>query len=233
MIYRPHHIYLIHIDARQDYLFRSLLHLELEFTNIRLTRRRESSIWGGVSLLDVLIDSMSQLLDMGSKWQFVLNLSESDFPLRSIDSLEAFLAANKDRNFLKSHGRQTRQFIHKQGLDRVFHQCESRMWRVGDRTLPQGIRFDGGSDWIAITRSLAQYIVHQNNPLLQGYNSIRYSIIDVLFSEMKDGQINYQVKRIQVLSSFTTTHCFRRNRSSTCWFSTQRCALPTPMITCV
>jgi len=168
MIYRPHHFYLIHIDARQDYLFRNLLHLELKFANIRLSRKRESSIWGGASLLDVLIESMAQLLEMNTKWQFVLNLSESDFPLRSVDSLEAFLAGNKDRNFLKSHGRQTRQFIHKQGLDRVFHQCESRMWRVGDRALPQGIRFDGGSDWIAITRSLASYIVHQNNPLLQG-----------------------------------------------------------------
>ena len=167
-IYRPHHFYLIHIDARQDYLFRNLLHLELKFANIRLTRRRGSSIWGGVSLLDVLIQSMTQLLEMNVKWDFVLNLSESDFPLRSIEQLEAFLAANKGRNFLKSHGRQTRQFIHKQGLDRVFHECEKRMWRVGDRSLPTGIRFDGGSDWFVLTRQLANYIVHENNPLLQG-----------------------------------------------------------------
>ena len=171
IIYRPHHVYLIHVDARQDYLFRSLLQLELEYPNIRLSRKRHSSIWGGASLLDVLLQSMGQLLEIDSHWQFVFNLSESDFPLRSIESLEALLAVNPGRNFLKSHGRQTRQFIHKQGLDRVFHQCESRMWRVGDRNLPAGIRIDGGSDWVGLTRELVQYATtpsHSSDPLLRG-----------------------------------------------------------------
>nr|CAG4641469.1 EOG090X01AN [Eurycercus lamellatus] len=173
MIYRPHHIYLIHVDARQDYLFRNLLQLELKYPNIRLTRKRHSSIWGGASLLDVLLEAMEQLLEMDAHWQFAFNLSESDFPLKSVEKLEALLAANADRNFLKSHGRQTRQFIHKQGLDRVFHQCESRMWRVGDRTLPAGIRIDGGSDWFGITRQLAEYATTINgDPLLKGLKDL-------------------------------------------------------------
>lgn len=157
IIYRPHHVYLIHVDARQDYLFRNLLALELKYPNIRLTRKRHASIWGGASLLDVILEALEQLLEMDSRWQFAFNLSESDFLLRSIEDLESLLAANPGRNFLKSHGRQTRQFIHKQGLDRVFHQCEGRMWRLGDRSLPAGIRIDGGSDWIGVTRQLAQY----------------------------------------------------------------------------
>ncbi len=181
VIYRPHHVYLIHVDARQDCLFRSLLHLELEYPNIRLTRKRQSSIWGGASLLDVLLQSMEQLLEIDSQWQFVFNLSESDFPLRSIESLEALLAANPGRNFLKSHGRQTRQFIHKQGLDRVFHQCESRMWRVGDRNLPAGIRIDGGSDWVGLTRELVQYATapsQSSDPLLRGLKDFyRYTLL--------------------------------------------------------
>ncbi len=168
-------MYLIHVDGRQDYLFRSLLPLELKYSNIRLTRNRRASIWGGSSLLDVLLEALEQLLEMDSQWQFAFNLSESDFPLRSIEHLESLLAANPGRNFLKSHGRQTRQFIHKQGLDRVFHQCESRMWRIGDRTLPAGIRIDGGSDWIGITRELAQYAttnVREADPLLKGLKEV-------------------------------------------------------------
>jgi len=47
IIYRPHHFYLIHVDARQDFLFRSLLQLELKYPNIRLIRKRQTSIWGG------------------------------------------------------------------------------------------------------------------------------------------------------------------------------------------
>lgn len=181
VIYRPHHVYLIHVDSRQDFLFRSLLQLELKYPNIRLTRKRQSSIWGGASLLDVLLQSMEQLLEVDSQWQFVFNLSESDFPLRSIESLEALLAANPGRNFLKSHGRQTRQFIHKQGLDRVFHQCESRMWRVGDRVLPAGIRIDGGSDWVGLARSVVEFVTsptHRNDPLLRGLKELyRYTLL--------------------------------------------------------
>ena len=182
VIYRPHHVYLIHVDARQDFLFRHLLLLEHKHPNIRLVRNRHSSIWGGASLLDVLLESMEQLLKIDSKWQFVFNLSESDFPLRSIEHLEALLAANPGRNFLKSHGRQTRQFIHKQGLDRVFHQCESRMWRLGDRHLPAGIRIDGGSDWVGLTRELVQYATSSPNttsdPLLSGLRDLyRYTLL--------------------------------------------------------
>nr|SVE71518.1 EOG090X01AN [Daphnia similis]SVE72151.1 EOG090X01AN [Daphnia similis] len=181
VIYRPHHVYFIHVDARQDFLFRSLLQLELKYPNIRLSRKRQSSIWGGVSLLDVLLQSMEQLLEIDSQWQFVFNLSESDFPLRSIESLEALLAANPGRNFLKSHGRQTRQFIHKQGLDRVFHQCESRMWRVGDRNLPAGIRIDGGSDWVGLTRSVVEFATtpsYSDDPLLRGLKELyRYTLL--------------------------------------------------------
>nr|CAG4649102.1 EOG090X01AN [Scapholeberis mucronata]SVE93458.1 EOG090X01AN [Scapholeberis mucronata] len=181
VIYRPHHVYLIHVDARQDFLFRNLLPLESQYSNIRLVRNRHSSIWGGASLLDVLLESMEQLLKIDSHWQFVFNLSESDFPLRSIESLEALLAANPDRNFLKSHGRQTRQFIHKQGLDRVFHQCESRMWRLGDRNLPAGIRIDGGSDWVGLTRQLVEYATSSANtsdPLLRGLRDLyRYTLL--------------------------------------------------------
>ena len=171
-IYRPHHTYFIHVDARQDYLFRNLLQLEDKFPNIRLTRERQSTIWGGVSLLDILLHTMKELLDMDRHWDFVFNMSESDFPLKPIEQLENFLAANRGRNFLKSHGRQARQFIHKQGLDRVFHECESRMWRVGDRTLPSGIRFDGGSDWFGLSRDFVEYIVHSSDLLVQGLKQL-------------------------------------------------------------
>ena len=133
--------------------------------------------------MDVLLQAMEQLLELDSKWRYVFNLSESDFPLRSIEELEAFLAANSGRNFLKSHGRQTRQFIHKQGLDRVFHQCESRMWRLGDRQLPAGVRIDGGSDWFGLTRELVEYATSYRkpgggDPLLTGLKELyRYTLL--------------------------------------------------------
>ena len=33
------------------------------------------------------------------------------------------------------------------------------MWRIDSRVLPDGIRMDGGSDWICLNREFCQYLV--------------------------------------------------------------------------
>ncbi|ERL87361.1 hypothetical protein D910_04756, partial [Dendroctonus ponderosae] len=136
LIYHRNHYYYIHVDVRQDYLYRELLALE-RFPNIRLTRKRFATIWGGASLLEMLRACMLQLLQMPDwSWDFILNLSESDFPVKPLGKLTQFLSANAQRNFVKSHGREVQRFIQKQGLDKTFVECEYRMWRVGNRKLP-------------------------------------------------------------------------------------------------
>ncbi|KAL1517259.1 hypothetical protein ABEB36_001046 [Hypothenemus hampei] len=158
LIYHKEHYYYIHVDVRQDYLFRELLPLE-KFPNIRLTRTRFATIWGGASLLRMLRSCMFELLQMTAwKWDFILNLSESDMPVKRIEKLTKFLSANPNRNFVKSHGREVQRFIQKQGLDKSFVECEYRMWRVGNRKLPLGIQVDGGSDWVALSRDFVQYV---------------------------------------------------------------------------
>uniref|UniRef100_A0A182NJI0 protein xylosyltransferase n=1 Tax=Anopheles dirus TaxID=7168 RepID=A0A182NJI0_9DIPT len=164
-LYSPRHYYYIHVDARQEYLYRELLKLEPRFPNIRLARRRFSSIWGGASLLQMLLACMEHLLyESRWQWDFVLNLSESDFPLKTVDQLVTFLTANRDQNFVRNHGREVQRFIQKQGLDMTFVECDNRMWRIGDRTLPAGITIDGGSDWVCLSRDFARYVTGDGDP---------------------------------------------------------------------
>ncbi|CAG9858898.1 unnamed protein product [Phyllotreta striolata] len=159
ILYHKDHYYYIHVDIRQDYLYRELLKLENSLPNIRLTRNRFATIWGGASLLQMLTSCMRELLNIDDwKWDFVINLSESDFPVKPVTALARFLAANRNRNFVKSHGRETQRFIQKQGLDKTFVECEHRMWRIGDRILPSGIQLDGGSDWVALSRNFVRYV---------------------------------------------------------------------------
>ncbi|KAJ8931234.1 hypothetical protein NQ314_015878 [Rhamnusium bicolor] len=147
--------------SRQDYLYRELLALEKILPNVRLTRQRFATIWGGASLLEMLRSCMWELLSFAEwKWDFVLNLSESDFPVKTVAQLTQFLGANQNRNFVKSHGREVQRFIQKQGLDKTFVECETRMWRVGDRRLPYGVQVDGGSDWVALSRKFVQYVAN-------------------------------------------------------------------------
>lgn len=178
VLYRPHHYYYIHVDTRRDYLYRELSKLIGHFRNIRMDNTRHSTIWGGASLLTMLLDAMRELLEIGVwEWDYFLNLSESDYPVKSVEELEAFLTKYKGKNFVKSHGRDTLKFIRKQGLNMLFYECEHRMWRLGARQLQEGIRVDGGSDWICLNREFIQYVVGAD-PLLSGLKSYwKYALL--------------------------------------------------------
>lgn len=80
--------------------------------------------------------------------------------------LVEFLSANRERNFVKSHGREVQRFIQKQGLDKTFVECEAHMWRAGDRILPWGIAMDGGSDWVALSRPFINYVTAEHKDTL-------------------------------------------------------------------
>ncbi|XP_064292285.1 xylosyltransferase oxt isoform X2 [Plodia interpunctella] len=167
-LYRSNHYFYIHVDKRQDYLHRKLSILEKQYPNIKLATSRYSSIWGGASLLQMLIASMKDLFLLKWHWDYVINLSESDFPIKSLESLENFLSVNKGLNFVKSHGREVQRFIKKQGLDKTFIECETHMWRVGERKLPRGIVIDGGSDWVALSPQFVSYVTGKQDELLAG-----------------------------------------------------------------
>ncbi|CRL07323.1 CLUMA_CG020302, isoform A [Clunio marinus] len=178
-LYSVNHFYYIHVDSRQDYIFRELLKLEPKFSNIRLSRRRYSTIWGGASLLKMLLSCMTDILELDWHWDYVLNLSESDFPIKTLDKLEAFLSANRNKNFVKSHGREVQRFIQKQGLDKTFVECDIHMWRIGERNLPDGIQIDGGSDWVCLSRSFVSYVtLDQKDELIKGLLEIfQYTLL--------------------------------------------------------
>lgn len=57
-------------------------------------------------------------------------------------------------------------FIRKQGLDRLFYECDTHMWRLGDRKIPEGIAVDGGSDWFLLNRAFVDYVVNSRDELV-------------------------------------------------------------------
>ncbi|TKR87275.1 hypothetical protein L596_011694 [Steinernema carpocapsae] len=169
-IYSPSHLYYVHVDARQDFLFQELLKLEDLLPNLKVTRNRRSTIWGGASLLKMFLASIAEAKSMRwTDWDFVLNMSESDMMILSLAELEANFAKNKGYSYLSSHGRDAGTFIQKQGFNFVFHECEERMWRIGQRTyFPEALKIDGGSDWIIISQELADFVLRNDTPIVKG-----------------------------------------------------------------
>ena len=177
-IYHPDNFVLIHVDSRQDFMFRELLALE-KYPNIRLVRDRLATIWGGASLLQMLVHCMAELQKLSDwHWDYVLNLSESDYPVKPMEELVKYLSVNRGRNFVKSHGRESSTFVRKQGLDRTFVECDTHMWRIGTRELPSGIQVDGGSDWICLHKDFVDYVVNGSDELIDGLREyFKYALL--------------------------------------------------------
>ena len=57
--------------------------LENRSSFIVVSPNRFSTIWGGATLLQMLLTNFGNLLSKSDwQWDYVLNLSESDFPLK-------------------------------------------------------------------------------------------------------------------------------------------------------
>ena len=64
-----------------------------------MTSDRHASIWGGASLLTMLLGCMRDLLTNRGhwSWDYVINLSESDYPVKSGADLVQYLTRNAGR----------------------------------------------------------------------------------------------------------------------------------------
>lgn len=70
-------------SQRSSYLHREVLSLATQYPNVRVTPWRMSTIWGGASLLNMYLQSMEDLLKMADwSWDFFINLSAADYPIR-------------------------------------------------------------------------------------------------------------------------------------------------------
>ncbi|VDL64539.1 unnamed protein product [Nippostrongylus brasiliensis] len=161
-IYSPSHYYYIHVDQRQLYMLTEMKAVAAKIPNVFVAPDAHSTIWGGASLLTMVQDAIRRSIEMPSfsGWDYLINLSESDFPVMTLHDFETQLRLNMGKSYMSSHGYNAARFIQKQGFDFVFVECENRMWRVGKRDeFPRNLRVDGGSDWIVLHKEFALYSI--------------------------------------------------------------------------
>ena len=167
-IYHPAHFYYLHVDAHFDYLYHSLLPLEKMYKNVKLASSRYRTMWGGASLLDMVMGVMREALwNIDWEWDYFVNLSGADFPVRSNEEITRVLGEHLGENFVKPHNGDSEVFITKQGINYTFIQCDDHMWKLGPRQLPQGITIDGGSDWITLHRDFIEFVLTTDDILLR------------------------------------------------------------------
>lgn len=83
------------------------------------------------------------------------------------------------------------RFIRKQGLDRLFFECDTHMWRLGDRKIPEGISVDGGSDWFLLNRMFVDYVINSKDDLVTSMK--RFYAYTLLPAEVTHSQVSTSI----------------------------------------
>ena len=100
-IYHSANYYVIHVDKRSGVELHDTLKSFLAcFPNVSMLVS-EKALWGGYSLVNVELRAIKALLSMDLKWEFFINLSGQDFPLKPQNLIHNFLSHHIGKDFLK------------------------------------------------------------------------------------------------------------------------------------
>jgi hypothetical protein len=102
-------IIMVHVDARKqsqalyDMLYKWINKRSADGTSsIFLAKHRFSNIWGHISLVFTQLSGFWELLDLAD-WDYVINLSNYDYPIKRNNQIHTFLSNEKYKgmNFLE------------------------------------------------------------------------------------------------------------------------------------
>ncbi|MFS4429465.1 beta-1,6-N-acetylglucosaminyltransferase [Chryseobacterium sp. GVT01B] len=99
-IYTRDQFYLIHIDrkAKPDFIEEIQLYV-VQFPNVYILDSM-NIVSGGFNMVQAELNAMEFLLNVSQEWDYFINLSGEDYPLKSQNIIRQFLSAHKDRNYL-------------------------------------------------------------------------------------------------------------------------------------
>lgn len=160
-IYHPANYYLVHVDKRsggglqteiQDFLS--------SFANASLLKS-QSTLWGGYSLVDAELRGIKELLKMGSEWEFFINLSGQDFPLKSQTHIQDFLRRNRGNDFIRVANQRT---FRPDTLSRI----QNHVTEFGNRILRipirrpylRGVTPYIGNQWMILSRKFCEFVCY-------------------------------------------------------------------------
>jgi len=160
-IYHPANYYLVHVDKRSGVGLQTEIQDFLSgFAGASLLKS-ESALWGGYSLVDAELRGIEELFKISPKWEFFINLSGQDFPLKSQARIQDFLRRNKGKDFIKVSNQSK---VRPDTLSRV----QNYVFEFGDRIIRTSIKrpyLRGvtpyiGNQWMILSRKFCEFVCY-------------------------------------------------------------------------
>lgn len=99
-IYTKDQYYLIHIDRKAKPEVTEEIQLYLILFPNAYVLESMNIVPGGFSMIQAELNAMEYLLQVSREWDYFINLSGEDYPLRSQKIIRQFLGQQKERNYL-------------------------------------------------------------------------------------------------------------------------------------
>lgn len=161
-IYHKKNHYVIHVDKRAGKFFFDEINLFLsDYKNASLLESKEA-IWGGYSLVDAQLRGIEKLVTSGVKWDYFINLSGQDFPLKNQSFIMEYLSTFDCCEFIKVVNQ---NLVRPETMHRIKDYVreingELVVSTVSDRPFLKGVTPYIGNQWMILSRSFCEFITY-------------------------------------------------------------------------
>ena len=160
-IHDPANRYLVHVDKNSGPALEGDIRGFLaHYPNAEVLESKRA-LWGGYSLVDAELRGMARLLEMGADWDFFINLSGQDFPLKPQKQILAFLNANLYREFIKVQHQDDHRPDTMHRVSEYVVELEDSIRRTGySRPFLENAIPYIGNQWMIVTRGFCEFVCH-------------------------------------------------------------------------
>ncbi|MEJ5102542.1 MULTISPECIES: beta-1,6-N-acetylglucosaminyltransferase [Chryseobacterium] len=160
-IYTKDQFYLIHIDRKAKAELTEEIQLYLvHFPNVYILESM-NIVSGGFSMIQAELNAMEYLLNANQHWDYFINLSGEDYPLKSQNTIRNFLTINNGKNYLFYYDQ---KFYRPDTLQRIqnhftelTHKISSLIYK---REFMKGVTPYIGGKWFILTRETCVFLTN-------------------------------------------------------------------------
>ena len=165
-IYHPDNHYLIHLDKKAGVeVSENVRKFLFGFDNVHFLKSG-NVVWGGYSMIQAELNGMRYLLEINKKWDFFINLSGQDHPLKSQEIIRNFLTKNKRNNYIKVANQAMARPETMNRIDNYFVESGSGFSGVPYKRafLKNAVSYIGGQ-WMILTRQCCEFICNSGESI--------------------------------------------------------------------
>jgi len=158
-IYDQENYYLIHLDKKAESKTRADVEEFLaDYPNAYILESK-NVVWGGYSMVQAELNGMKYLLDINATWDFFINLSGQDFPLKSQESIRDYLSQHRGNNFIKIANQAFERPETMNRIENYFEETENGFSGTPYKRayLEDIVPYIGGQ-WMILTRDCCEFI---------------------------------------------------------------------------